>query len=152
MRAAGTDMSQQLDSALWPAIEFQGKILPQSVSGIHILIYQPLSERALDWIWRLPHCREVWKGGSADWCVSSASELMDHLLDSRDEIISEINERLAPHGMDPVTTYEEWLSALADIRRLAEETEGDCLWIAGQPSQEAEAMRTRTLNFLDRQK
>jgi hypothetical protein len=143
-------MNQQLDTHEWPAIEFQGELLPQSLSAIHILIYQPLSERTLDWIWKLPHCKEVWKVGDADWCIASASEISDHLLEHRAEIVAEIRERLGPHGFDGTATLNEWLSALGRIRSLAESADGDCRWIAGEPTQRAEGTRRRILAFLDK--
>jgi len=143
-------MNQQLDTQEWPAIEFQGELLPQSLSAIHILIYQPLSERTLDWIWKLPHCKEVWKSGEADWCLASASEITDHLLEHRDEVTEEIQDRLSAHGFDGTATIDEWLSALGRIRSLAELSDGDCRWIAGEPTERAEERRRRILAFLDK--
>lgn len=143
-------MNQELDTEEWPAIEFQGELLPQSVSGIHILIYQPLSERTLDWIWKLPHCKEVWKDGEPDWCISSAAEISDHLLDHRDEIIRTIQERLGPEGFDGTATHEEWLTAMSRISELAKRTDGICRWIAGQPTEQAETFRRQLLDYFDR--
>ena len=54
-------MHQQLDPKEWPSIRFKGEELPQSVSGISILIDRDLSEKTKDWVWRLPICKEVWK-------------------------------------------------------------------------------------------
>jgi hypothetical protein len=143
-------MNQQLDTQEWPAIEFQGEFLPQSLSAIHILIYQPLSERTLDWIWKLPHCKEVWKSGEAAWCIASAAEITDHLLDHRDVIAAEIRDRLSADGFDEAATINEWLAALGRIRSLAESTDGDCRWIAGEPTESAEETRRRILAFLDK--
>jgi hypothetical protein len=143
-------MNQQLDPKEWPTIQFEGEYLPQSVSGISILINLDFTERTGDWIWRLPHCKEVWKGGEADWCLSSASEIIDHLLEHRDEVIEEIRDRLGPHGFDGPVTINEWLTALSRIRVLAQSADGDCRWIAGEPTERAEETRRRILAFLDK--
>jgi hypothetical protein len=142
-------MLQQLDAVDWPTIQFEGELMPQSLSAISILIYRPLAERTLDWIWRLPHCKEVWKEGDADWCKSSAAEISDHLLDHRDEIITEIQERLGPHGFDAQATFEEWLMGLSRIRSLSSKN-GTCFWIAGELSEKAESVRLGILEYLDR--
>ena len=144
-------MNQQLDTQEWPSIKFQGEFLPQSLSAIHILIYQPLSERTLDWIWKLPHCKEVWKSGEADWCIASAAEITDHLLDHKGEIAEEIRERLSADGFDETATINEWLAALGRIRSLAELTDGECSWIAGEPTERAAETSSRILAFLDKQ-
>ena len=144
-------MNQQLDPQEWPAIKFQGELLPQSLSAIHILIYQPLSERTLDWIWKLPHCKEVWKTGEADWCIESAREISDRLLDGKHEIIEEIRDRLGSDGFDGEATVGEWLTALDRIRILAEATTGDCRWIAGEPTERAEETRRGILAYLNKQ-
>ena len=143
-------MNQHLDPQEWPAIQFEGEFLPQSVSGISILIDRDFTERTGDWIWRLPHCKGVLKRGEAAWCLASASEITDHLLGHRDEVIEEIRERLGPHGFDGTATINEWLSALGRIRDLAESADGDCRWIAGEPTERAEETRGRILAFLDK--
>lgn len=142
-------MNQQLDAQEWPAIEFQGELLPQSLSAIHILIYQPLSERTLDWIWTFSHCNEVWKSGESEWCMTSAIEIADHLLEHRDAIVEEIRDRFGPDEFGGDEMIDEWLSGLNRIRILAESTDGDCRWIAGQPTERAEETRRRILAFLD---
>lgn len=144
-------MNQQLDPEDWPSIRFEGELLPQSVSGISILIDRDFSERTGDWIWRLPHCKEVWKGGEAEWCIASATEIMDHLLDHRVEVGAEIQERLGPHGFDGQATIDEWLAAMARILSLARSSRDVCRWIAGEPTEGAEETRRRILSFLDQQ-
>ena len=144
-------MNQQLDPEDWPSIHFEGELLPQSVSGISILIGRDFTERTGDWIWRLPHCKEVWKDGDAEWCVASASEIIDHLLVHRAEVVAEIQERLAPHGFDAQATIDEWLAAMRRIQNLAESSGNTCRWIAGASTQRAEETRSRILAFLDAQ-
>ena len=146
-----TNMNQLLDPEEWPSIRFDGESLPQSLSGIHILIYCDLTERTGDWIWRLPHCRGVWKDGESEWCVESATEIIDHLLEYRTEVVAEIQERLAPHGFDAQATLEEWLTALARIQTLARSAGDTCRWIAGEPTERVEETRRRILAFLDKQ-
>jgi len=152
--AAGSGMlaialNQQLDPEEWPQICFEGELLPQTVSAIHILIDQPFSERMKEWVWRLPHCKGVWKEGDAAWCAASASELADHMLEHRDGIIREIEERLGTDGFDGPTTLQEWLKAMSQIQGLANRIGGICRWVAGAPSPEAEEQRRRVLRFLD---
>lgn len=144
-------MNQQLDPEDWPSIRFEGESLPQSVSGISILIDHELTERTGDWIWRLPHCKEVWKDGDAEWCIASATEIIDHLLEHRDQVTDEIRDRLGPHGFDSHATIDEWLSALARIQSLARSSGEICRWIAGEPTERAEESRSRLLAFLDSQ-
>ncbi|MEZ5329803.1 MAG: hypothetical protein R3F19_32545 [Verrucomicrobiales bacterium] len=143
-------MNQHFESEEWPSIQFEGEFLPQSVSGISILLDRDFTGRTADWIWRLRHCKEVWKNGEADWCLSSASEICDHLLEHRDEIVAQIRARLGPHGFDETTTIDEWLTALSRIRVLAQAADGDCRWIAGRPTERAEETRRRILAFLDK--
>ncbi len=144
-------MNQQLDTQDWPSIRFEGELLPQSVSGISILIDRKFTERTGDWIWRLPHCKEVWKDGEAEWCIASATEIIDHLLEHRDEVTAEIRERLGPHGFDGKTTIDEWLTALSRIQSRAKSSGEICRWIAGEPTQRAEETRRRLVAFLDSQ-
>jgi hypothetical protein len=144
-------MQQILDPKEWPSIRFEGEFLPQSLSGISILIDRNLSERTSDWIWRLPHCKETWKDGEAAWCISSATEIIDHMLEHEDEIAEEVKVRLGSHGFDGQRTVEEWLGALARIRVLSESADEICRWIAGEPSDKAEEQRRRLLAFLDKQ-
>jgi hypothetical protein len=143
-------MTQHLDPQEWPSIQFEGEFLPQSVSGISILIDRDFTEQTGDWIWRLPHCKEVWKCGEADWCLTSASEIIDHLLEHRDAVVEEIRERLGPHGFDAPATVNEWLTALSRIRVLAESIDGDCHWIAVESTERAEETRRKILTFLDK--
>ena len=144
-------MNQQLNPEDWPSIRFEGELLPQSVSGISILIDRDFTELTGDWIWRLPHCKEVWKEGESEWCITSATEIINHLLEYRTEVAAEIHERLGPHGFDSQTTIDEWLTALASIQSLAKSSSNSCRWIAGEPTQRAEDSRRRLLAFLDKQ-
>jgi hypothetical protein len=144
-------MNQQLDPEDWPSIRFEGELLPQSLGGISILIDREFTERTGDWIWRLPHCKEVWKDGDAEWCIASTTEIIDHLLEHREEIAAEIRNRLGPHGFDGDATIDEWLSALARIQSLASFSGEICRWIAGEPTASAEETRRRLLAFLDSQ-
>lgn len=144
-------MNQSLDKEEWPQIRFEGQLLPQSLKGISILIDRDFTERTGDWIWRLPHCKEVLKEGEADWCISSAAEIIDHLLEYRKEVSSEIRDRLGPHGFDGNTTVDEWLTALGHIQSLARASGGTCRWIAGEPTERAEENRRRISAFLDSQ-
>jgi len=144
-------MNQTLDPEEWPSIRFEGELLPQSLSAIHILIYRDFTEPTGDWIWRLPHSKEVWKGGETTWCIESATEIIDHLLENRAEVLSEIQERLGPHEFDAETTIDEWLTALARIQTLAKSAGDTCRWIAGAPTERAEETRRRILAFLDKQ-
>lgn len=142
-------MNQPLDPEEWPAIRFEGELLPQSLRGISILIDRDFMERTGDWIWRLPHCKEVWKVAEANWCITSATEIIDHLLEHRDEVSTEIRDRLGPHGFDGDTTIDEWLRALTRIQYLARSSGGTCRWIAGEPTDRAEETRRRAIAFLD---
>ena len=144
-------MNQTLDPEEWPSIRFEGEALPQSLSAIHILIHRDFTERTGDWIWRLPHCKEVWKDGESEWCVESATEIIDHLLEHRAEIIAEIGERLGPDGFDARTTVDEWLAALTRIQTLAKAAGDTCRWIAGEPTERAEEVRRSILAFLEQQ-
>ena len=145
-------MNQHLDPLERPAIRFEGEFLPQSLHGISILIDRKFSECTAEWIWRLSNCLGAWKEGGSDWCTTSATEIIDHLLDNRDEISTEIGERLGSDGFDGQLTMDEWLWALARIRNLAETTDGICRWVAGEPSERAEEQRRRILAFLDKQR
>jgi len=140
-------MNKTLDPEEWPSIRFEGELLPQSVSGISILIDRELTESTGDWIWRLPHCKEVWKDGEADWCIESATEIIDHLLEFRTEVVAEIRERLGPHGFEAQTTIDEWLAALTRVQVLANSSGGTCRWIAGAPTERAEETRRKILAF-----
>lgn len=142
-------MSQQLDPQEWPSIRFEGELMPQSLIGISILIDRGFTEGTADWIWKLSCCREVWKECDADGCISSASEISDHLLEHRHEVRELIRDRLASHGIDGQATFKEWLSALDRIRFLALATNENCRWIAGEPTQRAEETRRRILVFLE---
>lgn len=144
-------MNQPLDPEEWPSICFEGELLPQSLKGISILINRDFTERTGDWIWRLPHCKEVWKGGEPEWCIASATEIIDHLLEHRADVAADIQERLGPFGFDGETTIDEWLTALVRIQSLAESSSGICRWIAGEPTERAEEGRRRWLTFLDSQ-
>ena len=144
-------MNQLLDADEWPSIRFEGELLPQSVSGISILIDREFTERTGDWIWRLPHCKEVWKDGDAEWCIAAATEIIDHLLEHRDEVAIEVRDRLGPQGFDGDATIAEWLSALARIQSLARTSGEVCRWIAGEPTERAEETHRRFLAFLDGQ-
>ena len=75
-----------------------------------------------------------WKDAEAEWCIASATEIIDYLLEHRSEIVNEVRERLGPHGFDGPMTLDEWLAALVCIRNLAESTGGICRWIAGEPT------------------
>ena len=143
-------MNQHLDPNEWPSIRFEGELLPQSVRGITILINRDFTERTGDWIWRLPHCKEVWKDGEAEWCIASATEIINHLLEHRSEVVAEIRERLGSHGFDGLSTLDEWLTALARIQSLARSSSDVCRWIAGEPTERAEENRRRILALLDR--
>lgn len=143
-------MNQHLDTEYWIPIKFEGELLPQSVSGLSILIHQDFTDLTKDWIWSLPHCSEVWKSGAADWCLSSASEISNYLLKHKTKIITEIQERLSPHGFDADITFSEWITALSRIRQLAESSTGECSWIAGEPTELAEEVRLRIMSFLDK--
>lgn len=144
-------MNQSLDPEEWPSICFEGELLPQSVSGISILINRGFTERTGDWIWRLSNCKEVWKNGEAEWCIASATEIIDHLLEHRGEVASEVRERLGPYRFDGDLTVEEWLIALARVQSIAKSSGYNCQWIAGHPSESAEEVRHRLLAFLDSQ-
>lgn len=143
-------MNQQLDLQDWPSIQFDGEALPQSVSGISILMDRDLSAQARDWAWRFPICKEVWKEGDAVWCRTSASEIIDHLLEYPSEVIADIRDRLGPHGFDGPLTINEWISALDRVRTLAASVEGKCRWIAGDPTDRAKVMKCRLLAYTDK--
>lgn len=143
-------MNQKLNTEDWPSICFEGELLPQSVSGISILINRDFTERTGDWIWRLPHCKEVWKEGEAEWCIESATEIINHLLEHRDEVVADIQERLSPYGFDSQCTIDEWLTALALIQTISKASGDTCRWIAGEPTERAEKGRKRFLAFLDK--
>lgn len=144
-------MNQRLDPKDWPPIRFEGELLPQSLSGISILIDRDFSGRTGDWIWRLPHCKEVWKDGEAEWCLTSATEIIDHLVEHRAEVVSDIQRRLGPHGFEGQNTIEEWLTALTSIQFLAKSSGDTCRWIAGEPTERAEETRRRILTFIEKQ-
>lgn len=125
--------------------------MPQSLKGISILIDRDFTEQTADWIWRLVHCKEVWKEGGSNWCEASATEISDCLLDHRDEIGTEISQRLGSFGFDADLTLNEWLTALARIQDLARSSSGICRWVAGELEGRAEEVVSRILSFLDRQ-
>ncbi len=123
-------MAQQLDKQEWPSIEFDGEFLPQSLSAISILINHDFSESTGDWIWRLPHCKDTWKDGQAEWCISSASEIIRYLHDYREDVLRDIHERLTSDGFCAQRTLDEWLMALGCIKELAASSGGICHWVA----------------------
>ena len=143
-------MQSNLDPNEWRSIRFEGIDLPPSLMAISILIViDDFSERTGDWIWRLPHCKGVGKDGAAKWCVDSATEIMDHLLEHRQVILAMINERLGPHGFDAELTYAEWMASLLKIRDIASGMDGDCMWTAEDPGFDAEAAAKKMLRALD---
>jgi len=144
-------MNQSLDSEEWPAIRFEGELMPQSLKGISILIDREFTERTGDWIWRLPHCNEVWKEGESDWCMASATEIIDHLLEYRDEVATEIRERLGPFGFDGDITIDEWLTALTRIQCIARSSGSTCRWIAGDTTERSKETLRRLQAFLNSQ-
>ena len=112
------------------------------MSMIHILINRDLTELTGDWVWRFAHCNRVWKTGSADWCYSSSSEIISHLHSFRDEVITEIKERLRLDDISSIHTYDNWVEGLTSIQRLAQTAGAECQWIEGTPSQKAENTRS----------
>jgi len=144
-------MNQSLDLEEWPPIKFEGELLPQSLKGISILIDRDFTERTGDWIWRLPHCKELWKEGDSEWCCASATEIIDYLREHRADVAVDIEERLGPHGFDGTTTVDEWISALGRIQVLAESSDALCRWIAGQPSKGAADVLRNLVATLDAQ-
>lgn len=126
-------MNQPLNPEDWPSIRYENELLPQSISGISILINCPLTERTADWIWRFCHCKGVWKNGEAQWCIDSVIEILGYIEEYRFEIISEIKERLEPHGFNAETTITEWREALKLIKKLSDLVDGDCQWISSEP-------------------
>ena len=131
------------------SIRFQGELLPHSMSMIHILINRDFTEQTSDWIWRFAHCNGVWKAGSADWCYSSSSEIIRHLHSFRDEVITEIKERLGLDNIRSSHTYDNWIEGLTSIQRLAQSADEECRWIAGISSQKVENTRKQILSYLD---
>jgi hypothetical protein len=118
--------------------------------GISILItIDDISERTGDWLWRLRHCWGVGKHGAAGWCADSATVIMNHLLEHRQEVLAMITERLGPHGFDAELTYGEWMESLLKIHDIASRKEGDCVWIAEDPGFDAEAAAEKMLHALD---
>jgi len=148
--AKATPMTQALDRDEWKSIRFEGVDLPQSLMGISILInIDDFTERTGDWIWKLPHCKSIWKGGPARWCHESATEIIDHMIEHRETVLAMIRERLVPNGFDPDATFSEWISSLMTIREISSKKEGDCQWIAGNPDPEVGRMAERFLRYLD---
>ena len=143
-------MQSSSDPQEWRSIRFEGIDLPPSLMAISMLIViDDFSERTGDWIWRLPHCKGVEKDGAAGWCADSATEIMDHLLEHRQEILGMITERLVPHGFDAELTYAEWMDSLLKIRDIASRKEGDCVWIAEVPDHDAEIAAAKMLRALN---
>ncbi|MGJ8673873.1 hypothetical protein [Rubritalea sp.] len=123
-------MSQDLDTTDFPPIRFEHELLPQSVSGISILMNYEFTETTGDWIWKLPHCKNTWKEGDSTWCISSCSEIISFLNSNKEQVIEDIKERLSPHGFDPNITLNEWLSSLARIKEICQLGNKTCRWIA----------------------
>ncbi len=123
-------MTQQLDEMEWPPIEFEGELLPPSLKAISILVNHDFSESTGDWIWRLPHCKDTWKDGQAEWCISAASEIICYLHDYREDVLRDIDERLNSDGFCAQRTLDEWIMALSRIKELAASSGGLCRWIA----------------------
>lgn len=144
-------MNAFIDPEKWPSIRFEGEWMPQSLAGISILMDREFTQQTGDWIWRLPHCHECWKEGEAAWCIASATEIIDYLLEHRDAVAAEIRERLGPFGFEGDSTLNEWLAALVRIQDLARSSGGTCRWIAGEPTGRAEETRRGLSAFLDQQ-
>ena len=141
-------MSEAPDSEEWPPICFEGELLPKSLMGISILMDRWFSKSTKDWIWRFHICREVWKGGDADWCIKSAKEITNYLQKRRKKAAAEIEKRL---GLDGQTTVDEWIDGLTRIQAISATVDGDCRWISGDPTERAEETRRRIVAFLDNQ-
>ena len=143
-------MYQILDITEWRSIRFGGIDLPQSLMGISILIViDDFTERTGDWIWSLPHCKGMEKNGCSQWCLESAAEIVDYLIGNRGAVLAIIQERLGPHGFDPVATFAEWIFGLSKIQEIASNTDGNCSWIAEISEYDAKLGLERAMRYLD---
>lgn len=123
-------MKGQLDDYAFRPITFQGVIFPATLMGISILedLLGVEDEDLGDWLWRLPICRGFPKRTAADRCVRCARRAADLMIEHRQQVLDGIQERLAPHGFDPETTYRDWILAMQRIAELSAATEGECVW------------------------
>jgi len=113
-------------------ITFQGVTFPASLMGISTLdsILNIENETLDDWLWRFPICCGFPKHMAADRCARCARQAVDLLLEQRQLVLDGILDRLTPHGLEPKTTYLEWVMALQRIAELSESADGECIWSA----------------------
>jgi hypothetical protein len=121
-----------LDDYEFRPITFQGVTFPATLMGIDVLerLIAITDADLADWLWRLPICRGFPKRTSADRCARCARHAADLMLEQRQRVLDGIQEKLAPHGFDPETTYRDWLSALQRIVELSAVADGECVWSA----------------------
>lgn len=132
LRRYGLSCVMPLDERDWRPITFQGVTFPATLMGISILepVLDITDEELGVWLWRFPICCGVSKSAPAERCARCAKRVVDVLLEERQRVLDGIEERLAPHGFEPESTYRDWIVALQRIAELSRVARGDCIWSA----------------------
>jgi hypothetical protein len=132
-----------LDDFYFRPITFQGEIFPSTLMAISVL--EPIlgikNEDLGDWLWRLPICCGFQKRASAQRCNHCARQIIDLMLEQRQDVLTGIRERLGSHGFDADMTYRDWMLALQRIVELSAGMEGECTWSA--PSHPRDTLKTK---------
>jgi hypothetical protein len=132
-----------LDEQDWRPITFQGVTFPATLMGISILepVLGITDEELGGWLWRLPICKGVAKSAPAEKCAQCAQQVVDLMLEHREQVLEGIRDRLAPYGFDPEVTYRDLIAALQRIVELSRAVNGDCVWSA--PAHPNDQFQTR---------
>lgn len=117
------------------AITFQGVTFPATLMGIDVLMHladENFGEDSdlAEWLFRLCVCKGSTKLAPAERCARCAQQAIDLMLEHRQRVLDEIQDRLVPHGCEVETTYQDWILALQRIVELSNATDGDCFWSA----------------------
>ncbi len=117
----------------WRPITFQGVTFPVTLMGISILINTFNLEDDQDlgeWLWRLTVCCGVTKTAPAERCARCAQQTTDLMLEHRQRVLDDIQDCLAPHGLEAETIYRDWMMVLQRIAELSVAAGDNCLWSA----------------------
>ena len=132
---------------------FESEPLPPTFKAVSILwAFADLPEPVRNWILDLHYCSGLKKTADATVCFQNSTFVLEYLSGSKDLVISEISERLGPHGFEAGSTLSQWLDGFLAISQLASQAEKTCSWIAPvtkEEQEESSKVASRMLRFLD---